>query len=144
MNGYLLDTMTILWMAFEPEKVGRGASARLADDGTRLQYSISSIWEIGIKMGRRGYREFVLPVDWEIAIPEGLAGQGITQLPILPRHCRRIQDLPFHHRDPFDRMLIAQALEEKLEVIGCDEPPCLQQQSPFAHALPQYAEWSAG
>jgi len=120
MRSCLLDTMTILWMAFEPHKLGRRAAGVLQEEGTGLRYSIASLWEVGIKMGGGGYREFVLPDDWEVSIPEGLAEQGIEELPILPRHCRRIQDLPFHHKDPFDRMLIAQALEEGLDVIGCD------------------------
>lgn len=121
MRSYLLDTMSILWMAFEPYKIGRRAASALEEEGVPLRYSIVSLWEIGIKMGGRGYREFVLPENWEVEIPEGLAGQGISELPILPRHCRRIRDLPFHHKDPFDRMLVAQALDEGLDVIGSDE-----------------------
>jgi PIN domain nuclease of toxin-antitoxin system len=120
MSAYLLDTMTVLWMAFEPERISKRAAATLLDDSSPIHCSIFSLWEIGIKMGGRGYREFVLPDDWEIVIPEGLAAQGIGELRILPRHCRRVQELPAHHKDPFDRVLIAQALEEGLEVIGCD------------------------
>lgn len=120
MRSYLLDTMSILWMAFEPYKIGRRAASALEEEGVPLRYSIVSLWEIGIKMGGRGYREFVLPENWEVEIPEGLAGQGISELPILPRHCRRIQALPFHHKDPFDRMLVAQALADGLDVIGSD------------------------
>lgn len=120
MRSYLLDTMAILWMAFEPYKLGRRATNALEEEGVPLLYSMVSLWEIGLKMGGRGYREFVLPENWEVEIPEGLAEQGIAELPILPRHCRRVQDLPFHHKDPFDRMLIAQALAEGLDVIGSD------------------------
>lgn len=120
MKRYLLDTMAILWTAFEPEKVSRRAAAALLDESAELHYSISSLWEIGIKMGGRGYRGFVLPDDWEVVIPDGLVRQRILPLDITPRHCRRIQDLPFLHRDPFDRMLIVQALEEGLGVISSD------------------------
>lgn len=56
----------------------------------------------------------------EVAIPVGLAEQGIAELPIRPIHCRRVQGLPFHYKDPFDRLLIAQALVEGLDVIECD------------------------
>jgi PIN domain nuclease of toxin-antitoxin system len=121
MKRYLLDTMTILWTAFEPENVSRRAASALLDESAEIHYSISSLWEIGTKMGGRGYREFVLPDDWEVVIPDGLMRQRILPLSITPRHCRRIQDLPFHHRDPFDRMLIAQALEEEFDVIGSDK-----------------------
>ena len=120
MSGYLLDTMAVLLMGFEPEKVGRKAAATIGKENARIFYSVASLWEIGIKMGNRGYREFVLPDNWEDLIPTGLAGQGITELPILPAHCRRIQDLPPFHKDPFDRILIAKALDSGLTVIGSD------------------------
>jgi len=120
MKTYLLDTMTILWMGFEPEKVGKKAAALIEGNNARILYSITSLWEIGIKMGGRGYRDFFLPEDWHRLIAEGFTVQGIEELQILPGHCRRVQDLPAHHKDPFDRMLIAQALEGGLEVIGCD------------------------
>ena len=61
-----------------------------------------------------------VPGDWEEELVKSLAEQDITEHPILPRHFRRIQDLPAYHRDPFDRTLIAQALESELAVIGSD------------------------
>jgi PIN domain nuclease of toxin-antitoxin system len=96
MERYLLDTMTVLWMAFEPDRLGGNAAALLEADDTDLAYSTVSLWEIGLKMGRGGYHGF------------------------RPADCRRLQNLPSFHKDPFDRMLIAQALEESRSVIGCD------------------------
>ncbi len=76
---------------------------------------------MGIKMSGKGYRKFTLPPDWETVIPQRLESRGIPRLEILPGHCRMTQDLPFHHGDPFDRILIAQALDRKLAVITSDE-----------------------
>lgn len=113
--------MAVLWMAFLPGRLSRKASAVLADPEQPLIYSVVSLWEIGLKLSRGGYGEFVLPGDWEVQLSEKLAEQGISSLGIHPAHCRLIQDLPFHHKDPFDRMLIAQALVEGLTVVSSDE-----------------------
>jgi PIN domain nuclease of toxin-antitoxin system len=121
MEHYLLDTMAILWMGFLPENIPRLASETLSNPETDLSYSMVSLWEIGLKMGGGGYREFELPKDWDILIPERLEQQGISRIELLPKDCRLIQDLPFHHKDPFDRMLIAQALNGRFSVIGSDE-----------------------
>jgi PIN domain nuclease of toxin-antitoxin system len=72
-------------------------------------------------MSGKGFKEFELPTNWEMALPQRLQSQRIPRLEILPRHCRMIQNLPFHHRDPFDRMIIAQALEQNMAVITSDE-----------------------
>ena len=71
-------------------------------------------------MACKGYAEFQLPDNWEVALPMQLERQGIVRLHITPANYRRVQDLPFHHKDPFDRMLIAQALEGNFTVIGSD------------------------
>jgi PIN domain nuclease of toxin-antitoxin system len=120
MSRFLLDTMTVLWLALRPDLLGKRAKDALMGEA-EFHYSIVSLWEIGIKMSGKGYREFEIPADWERSMPRGLEGQGISRVEIAPIHCRMVQDLPFHHKDPFDRMLIAQALERGLEVIGSDE-----------------------
>jgi PIN domain nuclease of toxin-antitoxin system len=116
----LLDTMALLWMGLRPDLLGAKARETIGSEIV-LSYSMVSLWEIGIKMSGKGYRDFQLPADWETVIPQRLVAQGIDRVEILPKHCRMIQDLPFHHRDPFDRLLIAQALEKKLAVITPDE-----------------------
>ncbi len=120
MAAALIDTMTLLWMGLRPDLLGPRARNTI-ESGSELSYSIVSLWEIGIKMSGKGYREFELPPDWETLIPQRLESRGIPRLDILPIHCRTIQDLPFYHRDPFDRMLIAQALDQNLAVITSDE-----------------------
>ncbi len=120
MERHLLDTMAILWMALRPDLLGKNAAMKLTDADQYLAYSIVSLWEIGIKMAGKGYQEFELPDDWDTALPRQLGDQGIVRLEIEPRNCRTIQELPFHHRDPFDRMIIAQALNGEFKVIGTD------------------------
>lgn len=120
MERYLLDTMAVLWMALRPDLLGKNAAGMLEDPDLDLAYSIVSLWEIGIKMSGKGYDGFELPADWDQSLPEQLEEQGITRLPVNPQNCRMIQDLQFHHRDPFDRMIIAQALQGDFTVIGSD------------------------
>jgi PIN domain nuclease of toxin-antitoxin system len=121
MERYLLDTMAVLWMALRPDLLGKYAVGKLVDPASSLAYSVVSLWEIGIKMAGRGYDGFELPNDWDRALPELLEEQAIVRLEIEPKDCRMIQEMPFHHRDPFDRMIIAQALNGDFGVIGSDK-----------------------
>ncbi|MEX1115951.1 MAG: type II toxin-antitoxin system VapC family toxin, partial [Akkermansiaceae bacterium] len=86
-----------------------------------LFYSIVTLWEIGIKMSKGGFEDLVHPDDWDRRIVEGFKEQGVACVGISQVHCKLIESLPFHHKDPFDRMLIAQALNGGLAVIGSDE-----------------------
>lgn len=119
MKSYLLDTNALLRFAYHPTRLTADAIAAF-EEADSLRFSIVNFWEIGLKLSTGGFHDLAVPIDWEEDLLESLAEQGIVELPILPRHCRRIQDLPLHHRDPFDRMLIAQALESHLAVIGSD------------------------
>lgn len=114
----LFDTNALLWWCFVPDRL-TGDAMQAMDDAQVLAVSAVSLWEIGLKLSRGGF-DFVLPEDWEIQIPEHCRRHGMSWQPIEPGHCKRIASLPFHHRDPFDRMLIAQALVEQLAVIGAD------------------------
>jgi PIN domain nuclease of toxin-antitoxin system len=119
-RNYLLDTMAILWFAFLPRRLPRAAREVILDRDIGLSFSAVSMWEIGLKMSVSGYYGFQLPDDWEICIPEGLKQQGAIFLNVEVEHSRRIQDLPFHHRDPFDRMLAAQCQIEGMSMISSD------------------------
>jgi PIN domain nuclease of toxin-antitoxin system len=120
-RSYLLDTMAILWLAFLPRRLPRLARETILDEENCLFFSYVSLWEIGLKMSVGGYRDFKLPNDWDRCLPDGLVDQGIVSVSLDPTHCRRVQDLPFHHRDPFDRMLVAQCQIEGLSVLSSDE-----------------------
>jgi len=119
MNG-MLDTNALLWSAFLPNKLSRAASEAFRTAET-LSFSIVSLWEIGLKLSRSGYRDIHLPDNWETMIPEACHEQNIQTLPITPADCRLIQDLPFHHRDPFDRMIAAQALRNRATIFSPDK-----------------------
>ncbi|NJM38541.1 MAG: type II toxin-antitoxin system VapC family toxin, partial [Akkermansiaceae bacterium] len=80
-----------------------------------------SLWEVGLKMSRGGFAGLEVPVDWEKSLWVWMEKQKFQLICVDLASCRLIQDLPFHHKDPFDRMLIAQALAGKLRVIGSDE-----------------------
>lgn len=117
---YLLDTMTLLWFAFLPKRLPKAAREVLLDEAANLSFSTVSLWEIGLKLSGGGYTDFKFPNDWAHCIPEGLKQQGIALLTIEPEHCQRIQDLPFHHRDPFDRMLVAQCQTQGRTILSSD------------------------
>ena len=121
MAGAILDTMAVLRMSFRPELLSVAAKERILDDSAPLFYSIVSLWEIGIKMSKGGYDDLELPDDWDLRIVDGFAAQGIVRIEIGQVHCKLIETLPYHHKDPFDRMLIAQALNGGFSVIGSDE-----------------------
>jgi PIN domain nuclease of toxin-antitoxin system len=114
----LFDTQAFLWWCLVAPKMTPAALAAL-DEAELVFLSPVTLWEIGLKMSGKGF-DFQLPDDWETVLFAHAERYQISWLPISPPHCRLIQDLPFHHKDPFDRMLIAQALQEKCAVIGTD------------------------
>jgi PIN domain nuclease of toxin-antitoxin system len=116
----LTDTNALLWIACSPGRL-TGRAKRAIADSDEVWFSIVNIWEIALKLSKGGFHDIDVVTDWSRMLVPRLLDEGFRLLPIQVEHCRRIQTLPFHHKDPFDRMLIAQALEEKLEVIGCDE-----------------------
>jgi PIN domain nuclease of toxin-antitoxin system len=92
------------------------AAALLESDNT-VVLSIASLWEIAIKVS---IGKLTLPHPFEKFIPEQLALNDMTVLPIRIADCHQVVALPFHHRDPFDRMIIAQALVEDMPVVSID------------------------
>ena len=115
-----LDTNALLWAFSAPEKLTpKARKAFLEAEG--VFYSVITLWEIGLKMSRGGFRDIEVPEDWQVSLIAELETQLFTMLPVVLVHCRMIQDLVFHHKDPFDRMVIAQALERELAVVGSDE-----------------------
>lgn len=113
----LIDTHVWLWMWSEPEKLRNEARTIVEDPGTELHVSAVSAWEIAVKAQAGRLRLSADPSDW-LADPRRLA--DITQLPITFAHASRAGSLPPNHRDPFDRMLVAQALVEGLPLMTAD------------------------
>lgn len=112
---YLLDTHAFLWAAFEPARLSARAAAACGTG--ELWLSVASIWEIAIKV-RIGRLQ--IPGDLRSFISKQLSAGQISVLPIQSRHAIRAAELPLHHRDPFDRILLAQSLEENLPLISRD------------------------
>ena len=114
---YLLDTVVWLWSVGAIEKINREALAILENGDQELYFSAASAWEIGIKTRLGKYR---LPEAPGRYLPKRLAAQGIRSLPVSQSHALRVYDLPLHHHDPFDRLLVAQALEEEMVILTAD------------------------
>lgn len=113
MSRLLLDTHTVLWALAEPERLSEPTRSAIEDARNEVFVSVVSGWEIAIK---RAHGKLQAPDD----IEAGIAAQGFEPLLITFHHAERAGALPPHHRDPFDRMLIAQAQAEGLTLVTRD------------------------
>ena len=114
--SYLLDTHAALWYKSGDKLLSKTARNIIEDPDTVCFLSIVSLWEISIKISIGK-----LAMDVGISeFAEDLNSNGIIVLPITTDHLMRVSRLKFHHRDPFDRMIIAQALTEKYSIITMD------------------------
>ena len=114
--SYLADTHVLLWFALDPERLGRRAHDVLTATDEPVFFSMASVWEIAIKLSLGKLR-------LDGTLPQFVAQQisnGFTLLPIQVSHAAQQAALPWHHRDPFDRLLIAQAIEEDLTIVTGD------------------------
>jgi len=113
MKGYLLDTQVFLWWLSDDSRLGKVARNIIADPDKTIYVSAASAWEIAIK---KALGKLKAPAE----LAEILEEEGFLELPILFRHAEYLEKLPWHHKDPFDRILIAQALAENLILITAD------------------------
>lgn len=114
--NYLLDTHTFMWFVSNSRELSQSAKELIEDDTSNLFLSIASIWEIGIK---NSLGKLDVKGDFD-SIPDDLKVNDIEIMFIEFEHVSLVNKLPFHHRDPFDRMIIAQALAENMDIIGKD------------------------
>jgi PIN domain nuclease of toxin-antitoxin system len=112
----LLDTHVMLWAAGQPEKLSESARSLLTMPENALFFSAASIWEVIIKRssGRADFK-----VD-AARLEKLLVAHGYTELPITAEHVLKVETLPFLHQDPFDRLLIAQARAEGMQLLTMD------------------------
>jgi PIN domain nuclease of toxin-antitoxin system len=112
----LLDTQVLLWAAGEPERLSAAARKLLEDRRNELVFSAASMWEIAIKstLGREDFR-----VEPRL-LRRGLLDNGYAELPITSQHTVNIDSLPLLHKDPFDRLLLAQAISEGITLLTTD------------------------
>lgn len=113
----LIDSHALIWGTVEPDRLSRTAKHLLADGAHTRIVSMVSLWEITIKMANGK----LIPLGASIQdVIEALHSKGVQILPIREAHLIRLESLPHHHRDPFDRLLIAQAIEENLAILTDD------------------------
>jgi len=118
----LLDTQCWLWWFSQPERLSEEAIKQISDETNQVWFSVASVWEIGIKVS---IGKLPLPEKIDDYIPTRMIQLGTQSLEITASHALRAAALPLLHRDPFDRMLIAQSQIEGMTLVSAD--------SMFAH-----------
>jgi PIN domain nuclease of toxin-antitoxin system len=113
----LLDTQIFIWAFDQPARLPSQFRVPLQDPENRLFLSVASMWEMQIKTQ---IGKMALPMPVELFVQIHLAGSDIQPLPISARHIWILDQLPLHHRDPFDRLLIAQANADSLTLVSVD------------------------
>jgi len=113
---FLLDTHLVLWAAGEPERLSKEAQELISAKENELLFSAASLWEITIKSGL-GREDF--KVDARL-LRRGLLDNGYSELPIFSTHAVTVDGLPAIHKDPFDRILVAQATFEGITLLTSD------------------------
>lgn len=110
----LLDTHVLLWALAGSSKIKR-ITARLQSDDNEVFFSVASLWEVAIKSG-------IGKLEYKTDDVRGAAlASGFVELSVLGAHVEALSGLPDHHRDPFDRMLVAQAASEPMVLLTADE-----------------------
>lgn len=115
---YLIDTHVMIWLLTQPEKLSATAREIILAHQNTLYFSIASLWEMAIKIS---LGKLDLMEDWHDVFKAELQVNHIYPLDIDWAAIQLIDKLPFHHRDPFDRMLIAQAMSQGLGFISADQ-----------------------
>ena len=112
----LLDTHILLWALADDPRLDRRAKSWIEDPSNLVLFSAASIWEIAIKLSLRRMDFGVRPDE----IAAAARATGFTELPVQGDAAARVADLPLHHRDPFDRLLVAQAIHETVRLVTVD------------------------
>lgn len=113
----LLDTHAFLWFVLGDLQLSSNARHHIEDPDNEKLVSPASYWEIAIKISLKKY---TLSQPYEAFMQRGIRDNGFIILAIEPKHMAAVTSLPFHHRDPFDRLIIAQAMVEQMPVISGD------------------------
>lgn len=111
--SFLIDTHVLLWLDSTPERLSEYILGLLRDPRHSVYCSAASLWEIAIKQSLN-------KLEVQRPLPALLERYGISELPVTARYAELTRMLPMHHRDPFDRMLVAQAMAENLVLISAD------------------------
>lgn len=114
----LLDTHALLWMSLDDSQLSDTARELIADLENELRLSPASYWESAIKISLQKY---ALSEPLDDFVSRELANNDISVLQISTQHAQAVSTMPFHHKDPFDRMLIAQAQVEQMAIVSKDD-----------------------
>jgi PIN domain nuclease of toxin-antitoxin system len=112
----LLDTHTLIWWMVDPSRLSKAAAATLADTNNRILVSAVVAWELAIKINAGK----IQPTSLLLGLDGAFAAQTFAELPISFEHAVKAGLLPLHHRDPFDRLLVSQALVLGLPIVSAD------------------------
>lgn len=113
----LLDTHAFLWFDRADAQLSANAKRAIEDPANDKYISPASYWELAIKIS---VGKYALTEPYEDFMKRAIDGNGFTILPVHWRHTARLTNMPFHHRDPFDRLMIAQALVEQMPIVSND------------------------
>ena len=115
---YLIDTHTLLWILTDDSRLSKKAKRLYLDPQNEILFSMAGMWELAIKSSMK---RLSLKKSLEEFVREHIKGNDIGILHIELPHVLRVEHLPFHHRDPFDRLLISQSIENNLTLISSDK-----------------------
>lgn len=113
----LLDTHAFLWFVLNDPTLSLAARSLIGDPGNEVFVSPATYWELAIKVG---LGRLQVPGPFEVFVTEEIANNRFVILPITVPHASAVVALPLHHRDPFDRMLIAQVIVERMPIVSAD------------------------
>ncbi|HEY0764051.1 MAG TPA: type II toxin-antitoxin system VapC family toxin [Pyrinomonadaceae bacterium] len=113
----LIDSHALIWYVDQHQQLSPASHAAISDPANELLLSAGSIWEIAIKIG---FGKLVLTQPYALWMSQVLIDLGITVLPITVEYADAQARLPKHHSDPFDRLIVAQAIVEKVSIVSAD------------------------
>lgn len=113
----LLDTHALIWSADDPSKLSATALAAMRDPANDLLLSAATVWELAIKVGQG---KLTLSMPYRAWMDTAIADLRLSLLPITVEYADRMSALPPHHKDPFDRLIVAQALVTGIPIVGAD------------------------
>jgi PIN domain nuclease of toxin-antitoxin system len=114
---FLLDSHAFLWFVLKDPRLSSVADIAISDPANDIYISPATYWEIAIKVG---LGKLDLTTTYDDFMERGIDGNDLEILPIFTKHTSLLTVLPRHHKDPFDWLIIAQALVEKVDIIGAD------------------------
>jgi PIN domain nuclease of toxin-antitoxin system len=113
----LIDAHSLIWALDDPSRLSVVAASALQDPANQLLLGTGTVWELSIKVG---LKKLALSLPLRPWLEKAITDLGLNLLPITLDHAERQAMLPFHHRDPFDRLLAAQAMIEKVSIVSAD------------------------